>query len=192
MKYKELHHQAKHIDRLIDAELRLRGRLFPTPEQVQALVAKNYPDFYMESCGWHKIVFRNRKVDPKVVLKIGPHRSIEGDHHTYKLVPASVRHRLFAKIYWHTKYCLLQEYGSPANITPIQLNRIRQAVYRYGVFDIKAENLRWVNGELKIVDATTSRLKLPRVLRFIDEIRLFLPPKLDNFIARVSKRFYRT
>lgn len=192
MKYKELHHQAKHIDRLIDAELHLHGGLFPTPEQLQVLVTKNYPDFYVESCGWHKIVFRNRQANHKVVLKIGSHRRIENDHHTYKRVPESVRHQLFAKIYWHTKYCLLQEYGAPANITPQQLNCIRQAVYGYGVFDVKADNLRWVNGELKIIDANATRIMLPRMLRFIDELKPVLPPKLDELLARISKRFYKT
>ena len=92
MKYRELHHEAKHIDRLIDAELHARGGLFLTQEQLETLISKNYPDFYVESSGWHKIVFRNRTLDHKVVLKVGPKRSIENDHQAYKRVPEQVRH----------------------------------------------------------------------------------------------------
>lgn len=177
MKYKQLHHEAKHIDRIIDRQLSLCGGLFLTTDDIEALVAENYPDFIVENCGWHKIVFRNRQIDHKVVLKIGPHKSIENDHHTYKQVPKTLRQTHFARIYWHTKYCLLQEYGETATVTDAQLKCMRQAVYKYGVFDIKSENLRWIDGELKIIDASATRIPLPTVLRKLDEIKPKLPQK---------------
>jgi hypothetical protein len=187
LKYRELHHEAKHIDRLIDYELHHNGGVFPTQEQLAALLMANYPDFQVENCGWHKIVFRNRKFNHDVVLKIGPHKSIEGDHSVYKAVPEDKRHRYFARIYWHTKYCLLQEYGEPAAATQEQLNCLRQAVYKYGVFDVKAANLRWINGELLIIDANVTRIPLPTVLRKIDEVKPRLPKKLDTFIKKITK-----
>ena len=188
MKYRQLNHEAKHIDRLIDAELHVKGGLFPTQEQLGALVSLNYPDFAVENCGWHKIVFRNRGFDHNVVLKIGPHKSIENDHRVYKTVPEDKRHRYFARIYWHTKYCLLQEYGEAANVTQEQLNCLRTAVYKYGVFDVKAENIRWIHGDLRIIDANVTRIPLPTVLRKIDEVKPKLPKQLDTLIKKITKR----
>lgn len=192
LKYKQLHHEAKHIDRLIDRQLTLCGGLFLTTDEIHELVAENYPDFVVENCGWHKIVFRNRQIDHKVVLKIGPSRSIENDHHAYKHVPERLRHLYFARIYWHTKYCLLQEFGETATVTDAQLDCMRQAVYKYGVFDIKAENLRWIDGELKIIDASATRIPLPTVLRKIDEIKPKLPKKLEELLKRLTKRLNQT
>ncbi|HSV48742.1 MAG TPA: hypothetical protein VLH35_00375, partial [Candidatus Acidoferrales bacterium] len=192
LKYKTLHHQAKHIDRLIDHELHVRGGMFLTPEQLQTVVTTNYPDFYVENCGWHKTVFRNLLSDHKVVLKIGPRKSIENDHHAYKQVPESMRHLFFAKIYWHTKYCLLQEFGDQTPVTLEQLNCVRAAVYKYGVFDIKADNLRWIDGELKIIDANATRIPLPTVLRKMDEIKPKLPKKLETWLKKITKQLYRT
>jgi hypothetical protein len=188
VKYRELHHEAKHIDRLIDAQLKAKGGLFPLQEQLTELIANNYPDFEVENCGWHKIVFRNRNFNHNVVLKIGPHKSIEADHRVYKAVPEDKRHRYFARTYWHTRYCLLQEYGTPAAATQEQLNCFRLAVYKYGVFDVKAENLRWINGELKIVDANVTRIPLPTILRKMDEIKPRLPKKLDALIKKITKQ----
>jgi hypothetical protein len=192
LKYKELHHQAKHIDRLIDAELYTRGGLFLTHEQLQSLVEANYPDFYGEKCGWHKIVFRNKTADHKAVLKIGPKKSIENDHRTYRRVPEETRHRFFAKMFWHTKYCLLQEFGEPATATQEQLDCVRHEVYKFGIIDIKADNLRWIDGELKIVDANFTNIPLPTMMRKIDEIKPKLPKKLHEIIKKFTKRLYES
>lgn len=190
MKYRELHHKAKYIDRLIDAELHVRGGLFLAQEQLKMIILKNYAEFYVESSGWHKVVFGNSAIDHKVVLKVGPKKSIELDHRAYKRVPERVRHRFFARIFWHTKYCLLQEYGVKANVTKEQLTCVRQAIYKYGIFDVKADNLRWVEGELKVIDANVTRVPLPTVLRKIDEIKPKIPNKLNLLIKKITKRFY--
>ncbi len=190
MKYRELHHEAKHIDRLIDADTCPRWCVFLSSEELEKLISKNYPDFYFESSGWHKVVFGNRTIDHKVVLKVGPKKSIELDHRAYKRVPEHVRHRFFARIFWHTKYCLLQEYGVKATVTKEQLTCVRQAIYKYGIFDVKADNLRWINGELKVIDANVTRIPLPTVLRKVDEIKPKLPKKLNSLIKKITKRFY--
>ena len=189
MKYKELHHQAKHIDRLIDANLPAKGS-FITQTDLKKLVFMNYPNFYVESSGWHKIVFGNRIIDHTVVLKVGPKKSIENDHRAYKSVPENMRHKLFARIFWHTKYCLLQEYGSPAKVTAQQLSQLRRTVYKYGIFDVKADNLRVINGTLKIIDANVTRVPLPTVLRKIDEVKPKLPRKLHAVIKKITKPLY--
>ncbi len=121
------------------------------------------------------------------MLKVGAKRAIESDHQAYKRVPENIRHQLFARIYWHTKYCLLQQYGYPAHVTAAQLARIRRIVYRYGVFDVKPENLKSVNGALKIIDANVTRVPLPTVTRIIDETKPKLPKKLMGAIKKVAR-----
>jgi hypothetical protein len=190
LKYKELHHQAKQIDRLIDAALDANGSLFIPQEELKTIILGNYPDFYVENSGWHKIVFGNRAIDHKIVLKVGPQKSIENDHHVYKSLPEEQRHKVFARIFWHTKYCLLQEYGLPAKVSPEQLTSIRREVNKYGVFDVKAENLRSIDGKLRIIDANVTRIPLPTVLRKIDEVRPRIPKKLNLLIKAITKRFY--
>ena len=89
-----------------------------------------------------KLSLASTQFDQKIVLKVGPKNSIENDHRAYKRVPESMRHKLFARIFWHTKYCLLQEYGFPAHVTQEELTQLRRVVYRYGIFDVKAENVK--------------------------------------------------
>ncbi len=190
LKYKELNHIAKHIDRLIEARLEETGGHFIPQETIKAIVLENYPDFYVVSFGWHKIVFANRLVDQKVVLKVGPHKTIENDHHVYKSPPKGERHKVFARIFWHTKYCLLQEYGLPAKVSPQQLTLIRREVNKYGIFDVKAENLRLIEGKLRIIDANVTRVHLPTVLRKIDEVKPKIPKKLNTILREITKKFY--
>lgn len=178
MKYGELHHQAKHIDRLIDARIKAEGSVFLNQENLKKIVSDSYPEFYVEDCGRHKIVFGNRAIDHKVVLKMGPQKSIENDHHAYKAVPERERHQFFAKIYWHTKYCLLQEYGFPAQVTSEQVAHFRRALYKYGIIDIKAANLRMVNGKLKIIDANVTRMPMPLVQQWLADVKRMVFKKL--------------
>jgi hypothetical protein len=190
LKYKTLHETARRIDHLIDDQLHKSRTLVIRQEEVKRLVTKNFPDLYVRSFGWHKIVFGSHSVDGKIVLKVGAKRIIENDHHAYKAVPESLRHQLFARIFWHTKYCLLQEYGYPAQVSPEELMRIRWAVYSYGIFDVKAENLKRISGELKIIDANVTRIPIPFLLRKIDEWKTNIPKRLTMLIKKITKIFY--
>jgi hypothetical protein len=186
VKYDTLHHAARYLDHLIDENLPSKS-YFLSQESLRNLVLGCFKDFYVEDCGWHKIVFGIHSADHKLVLKVGPKKSIEHDHQTYKRVPAKVRHRLFARVFWHTKYCLLQEYGYPVEVSKAQLLEIRQMVYKYGIFDVKAENLKHINGEIKIIDASATRVLLPTVLRKIDEVKPKLPKGLTEFAKKINK-----
>jgi len=117
------------------------------------------------------------------VLKVSNKRSIENDHRAYKRLPESIRHQLFARIFWHTKYCLLQEYGFSVHVTGEQLAYVRRVVYKYGVYDIKAENL-------KIVDANATAFLLPAVLRVIDEDKPKFPKKLVSTARKIASFRY--
>lgn len=187
VKYEKLHHAARYLDQLIDDNLPNRGSAFLTQESIKNIVLGCFKDFYVENCGWHKIVFGIHSADHKLVLKVGTKKSIELDHKTYKRVPKSVRHRLFAKVYWHTKYCLLQEYGYPIEVSEQQLFEIRWMVYKYGIFDVKADNLKRVDDEIKIIDANVTRVPLPWMLRKIDEVKPKLPKQLILFTKKVNE-----
>ncbi len=190
MKYKTFHHEAKQIDHLIDHYMRSRGSLFTPQEELKSLILKNYPDLYVKNVGWHKIVFGIRSTDQKIVLKVGAKKSIENDHRAYKRVPESVRHQLFARIFWHTKYCLLQEHGFPAHVTPEELASLRRAVYKYGIFDVKPDNLKRIDGQLKIIDVNVTPFPLPTIWKMVDEAKPKLPKRLILFIKKFTKPLY--
>jgi hypothetical protein len=158
-------------------------------EDLKKLILKDFPDFYVRDFGWHKIVFGIHKID-QIVLKVGAKKSIENDHIVYKRVPEGMRHQLFARIFWHTKFCLLQQYGSPAKITKEELNNFRAMIYKYGIFDIKAENLKRIDGALKIIDANVTPFPLPTMWKMMDEAKPRLPNRLMLFIKKLSKPIY--
>jgi hypothetical protein len=187
VKYKTLHHTARQIDQLIDYYMHSNGSSSIPIDQLKSLILKKYPDLYVANVGWHKIVFGIHPIDQKIVLKVGPKNSIEGDHRAYKRVPESIRHKVFARIFWHTKYCLLQEYGFPAQVTKEDLTRLRRVVSRYGVFDVKSENLKMVKGELKIIDANVASIPIPFVLRKVDELKPMLPKRLVLFFKTITR-----
>ena len=71
-----------------------------------------------------------------------------------------------------------------------ELTRLRRIVYRYGIFDIKAENLKRIDGELKIIDANVTSIPIPFVLRKIDEVKPKLPKKLTLFFKTITKTLF--
>jgi hypothetical protein len=186
LRYEQIHHDAKHIDRLIDLNLHVTKTQFMPQESLKKLVLSTFPDYYVINSGWHKTVFGNHKTDHKVVLKVGPKKSIESDHQSYKAVPKKVRHELFARIFWHTRYCLLQQYGEPIFVSTAELNCLRRTVYKYGIFDIKEDNLRLINCELRIIDANLTHVPLPFVFRKIDEIKIYLPKWIDQVAKKIN------
>ena len=101
-----------------------------------------------------------------------------------------MRHKVFARIFWHTKYCLLQEFGYSANVSQEELTRLRKIVYKYGVFDVKAENLKMIGGELKIIDANVTSIPIPFVMRKLDEVKPKLPKKIIIFFKTITKTLF--
>jgi hypothetical protein len=187
LKFKNLHHIARQIDHIIDHHLPTKGPSFISQEDLKKIVLSRYPDFFIEDCGWHKIVFGIHRIENKIVLKVGNKKTIENDHIAYKRVPHRLRHQVFARIFWHTKYCLLQEYGFSVQVTAQQLSQIRQTVYKYGINDIKKDNLRLVNGSLKIIDANITRIPLPNVLKIVDELKSRFPQRLNLFFKKIMR-----
>jgi hypothetical protein len=189
LKYKTLYHKARQIDHLIDHYMHSTGSTVIPQEQLKKLILTDFPELYLKDFGWHKIVFGIR-IDQKFVLKVGAKKSIENDHRAYKRVPESMRHQLFARIFWHTKYCLLQEYGFPAKVTPMELANLRRVVYKYGISDVKADNLKRIDGQLRIIDANVAPFPLPTAWRMVDEAKPKVPKSLMLLIKKVTRLLY--
>ena len=60
------------------------------------------------------------------------------------------------RVFWHTKYSILQEYGLEAEVSRQQLLQLRALAGKYGLLDITCDNIRVVDGQLKIIDAGIS------------------------------------
>ncbi len=190
MKYKQLYDKARQIDHLVDHYMYSNRTSVISQEELKTLVLKDFSDLYVKNFGWHKIVFGIHSLDQEIVLKVGAKKSIESDHRAYKRVPENQRHQLFAKIFWHTKYCLLQQYGSPAKVSQKELDKLRGIGYKYGIFDIKADNLMRIDGKLKIIDANITPFPLPTVWKMIDETKPKLPKRLMLFTKKVTRLLY--
>lgn len=187
MKYKTLHHTARQIDHLIDHYIHSSGGSFIPQEELKKLILKNFSNLYVKNFGWHKIVFGIHTMDQTIVIKVGTKKSIENDHRAYKRVPESMRHQLFARIFWHTKYCLVQEYGFPVQVTEEELAILRRVVYKYGIFDIKPDNLKRIDGQLKIIDANVTSISIPTLLRKVDEVKPKLPKRLVLLVKKITR-----
>jgi hypothetical protein len=175
MKFKSLHEKARLLDNLIDEYERSKGTGFVPMRSLQELTSKTFPEATRVNVGLHKLVFHLTHKSHELALKIGKKEAIELDHKSYKLLPPRLRHVYFARIFWHTKYCLLQEYGVEAEATHDQLIKLRSIGYTYGLLDITCENIRNVNGYLKIVDAGIAPYGLHRIWRIADIIQRKLP-----------------
>jgi hypothetical protein len=187
LKYKTLHHTARQIDHLIDHYIHSSGGSFIPQEELKKLILKNFSNLYVKNFGWHKIVFGIHTMDQTIVIKVGTKKSIENDHRAYKRVPESMRHQLFARIFWHTKYCLVQEYGFPVQVTEEELAILRRVVYKYGIFDIKPDNLKRIDGQLKIIDANVTIIPIPTLLRKVDEVKPKLPKRLVLLVKKITR-----
>ncbi|MFQ5843176.1 MAG: hypothetical protein ACE5I8_12165 [Thermodesulfobacteriota bacterium] len=97
----------------------------------------------------HKVSSRSRHL----VLKTASRQSIRTDIRAYNRLPRNIRNRYFAKVYWRTKYCLLQKYGKKGNIPRKRLQELKAIGRQYGLRDIRAANIMKIDGKYKIVDA---------------------------------------
>ena len=153
MKFKSLHQKAKHLDNLIDAYLNTEKTGFVPFRTLEKIVVDVFPDAVKVNFGLHKLVFRLQHKSHMLALKVGKADSVEHDHRAYKLLPHDVRHVYFARMFWHTKYSLLQEWGVETEVSPQELAGVRAVAEKYGLLDITCDNIRRVNGTLKIIDA---------------------------------------
>ena len=185
MKFKSLHEKAKQTDNLIDDFIKTKETSFVPMGTLQEIVPTIFPDSVLVNFGLHKTVFHLRHKSHELALKIGKHEAIEVDHKSYKQLPKSLRHVYFARVFWHTKYCLLQEYGVEAEISVEELGQLRTIADEYGLLDITCDNIRKVNGNLKIIDASIAPPGLFSLWKAADIIKLGLPQPIRKAIRKV-------
>ena len=184
MKFKSLHAKAKLLDDSIDEFIKTKNSSFVPMENLEKIVITVFPDAHLSNFGLHKLVFQLRHKSHILALKIGKSEAIERDHEAYIMMPPSMRQVYFARVFWHTKYCLLQEYGEETEVSAQNLVQIREIAYEYGLLDITCDNIRSVNGNLKIIDASIAPPGLFGIWKTADFIKLRLPPPIWRAIRK--------
>ncbi len=183
MKFKSLHQKAKLLDDSIDAYIAAKGSFLPM-RQLQEKVVAAFPDAAMVNFGMHKLVFRLRHKSHDLALKVGKAQAVELDHRVYKQMPSNLRHVYLARVFWHTKYSILQEFGVEADVSRQQLLQLRALAGRYGLLDITCDNIRAVDGHLKIIDAGISPPGLYGLWKTADFINRRLPSPVSRIIRK--------
>jgi len=184
VKFKSLHEKAKLLDDSIDEYIKTKSSSFVPRKNLEQIVLTTFPDAAMFNFGLHKLVFRLRHKSHELVLKIGKSEAIEFDHEVYKQMPPNIRHVYFARVFWHTKYSLLQEYGVETEVSPQHLGQLRAIALQYGLLDITCDNIRNVNGNLKIIDASIAPPGFFGLWRAADFIKSGLPPAIRKAIKK--------
>lgn len=156
MRHAILKKRAEIVDLIIDRYNRVRRRKNFPKKIVADVVGLMFPDSNFEGRGFFKEVHSVHSRARKLVLKLSHAKSTKRDWKVYHLLPEGIRNRYFARIYWHTKYCSLQKYGRKVRVPKQELKKLRMRVRRYGLNDIRADNVRKVEGHFKIVDANPS------------------------------------
>jgi len=184
VKFKSLHEKAKLVDDLIDEYTKTKNSSFVPMKNLEQNVIMIFPDARMSNFGLHKLVFHLRHKSHELALKIGKSEAIERDHEAYRQMPTNMRHVYFARVFWHTKYCLLQEFGDEAEVSAEELVQLRAIANKYDLLDITCENIRSVNGNLKIIDASIAPPELFGLWKAADFIKLRLPPPVRKAIRK--------
>ena len=153
MRHVLLYRTAKFVDRFVDTYKKKRKtRNFPH-KKVTTIIEYLFPGSAWKGRGAFKSVHRIYSQEKTLVLKLSNPKNIRSDLRVYRRLPRKIRNRYFAKVYWHTKYCLLQKYGREVNVPLRVLERLRKIGRQYGLRDIRPANIRKVEGRFKIVDA---------------------------------------
>ena len=184
MKFKTLHEKAKLVDDSIDEYIKTKKGSFVPMQNLEEIVLTIFHEAHVSNFGLHKLVFRLRHKSHELALKIGKSEAIERDHEAYKQMPPNVRHAYFARVFWHTKYCILQEFGVEADVSAQDLVQLRAIAGEYGLLDITCDNIRSVNGNLKIIDASIAPPGLFGLWQTADFIKLRLPSPIRKAIRK--------
>ena len=157
VRHKTIHKRCLLLDQLIDGfNARRRGKNFPR-KQVDQLMPMLFPGSIYAGRGFFKTVHKVSSRARDLVVKTAPRRSLESDLEVYRRIPKEIRNRYFAKIYWSTKYCLLQKFGGRGRVPRERLEYLKRMGRDHGLTDINAKNIRKIDGAYKIVDANLSK-----------------------------------
>lgn len=157
MRHALIKKKAEFIDQFVDAYKRIRKRSSFPHKEVGSIIHFLFPGSSYSGRGAFKTVHRISSRAKTLVLKTSHFKNITKDVRAYKRLPPRVRNRYFAKIYWRTKYCVLQKYGRKIAVHPGGLNKLKAVARKYGLTDVRPDNIRKVDGHFKIVDASARK-----------------------------------
>src|SRR3954471_24875209 len=109
-RHSTLKRRAETLDLIIDQYNRVRKRKKFPKKIVEGVVRLLFPGSSFAGRGVFKEVHAIRSRAHTRVLKLSNGKSTNRDWKVYNQLPITLRNRYFAKIYWRTKYCLLQKY----------------------------------------------------------------------------------
>ena len=157
MRHELIRKRAVFIDQFVDAYKKVRKRSTFPHREVASIVHFLFPGSRYTGRGAFKTVHRVSSRARNLVLKTSHPRRIRDDLRSYNRIPLTLRNRYFAKIYWRTKYCLLQKFGERGKVPPPKLQQLKRVAARFGLTDVRLANVRKVDGRFKIVDASVRR-----------------------------------
>lgn len=157
MRHELIRRRARLVDELID-RLRSARRFKNFPhKRVRRIVEAVFPRARFLAGGAYKKAYWVPSRARDLAIKVGDSRHIRVDLKAYKRIARTKRNRYFAKIYWTTRYCLLQKYGEKRSVPPDVQSRLKRVAKRYGLTDAKKDNIRFVDRQFKLVDVNLSR-----------------------------------
>lgn len=156
MRHALIQRTARLIDQFVDAYKRARKRSTFPHREVEQIVTLLFPGSAQGGRGAFKTVFVVRSRKRLLALKTSSSSQIMNDWLAYHSLPKNIRNRYFAKIYWLTDHCLLQKYGRESRVPERVLRRLKKIGKEHGLRDVRPANVRKVDGQFKIVDASLS------------------------------------
>ncbi len=157
MRHELIRRKALLIDQFVEYYKRARGRKSFPHKEVGHLVTFLFSRSRFSGRGAFKTVYRIDSKAKNLALKTSHFKSVTNDLRAYHRLPASIRNRYFAKVYWRTKYCSLQKFGTSAAVPDDVLKKLKGVGKKYRLTDIRSANIRKVDGRFKIVDANLGR-----------------------------------
>ncbi len=155
MRHKTIHKKALFIDEFVDKFNQIRKRKNFPYKAVGTIIKLLFQKSEFLGKGAFKNVYyiSSRKKD--LVLKLSKKKYLKNDMKVYNKIPKSIRNRYHAKIYWHTKYCLIQKWGNQNKISKRdkRLINLKNKLKPYDLIDIRPANVGFVDGKLKVLDA---------------------------------------
>jgi len=153
MRHERIRDRAQLLDSIVRTYKKARGGKYFPHRVVEQVMPILFPRSRKIGRGAFKTVYRVESPARFVALKVTASKHVRRDRKLYEGIPVGVRNRYFAKIYWYTKYCLLQKYGREVNVPKNVLKRLQERGRRFGLSDVRRDNIRRVEGHFKIVDA---------------------------------------
>ncbi|MDD5141404.1 MAG: hypothetical protein PHY43_14230 [Verrucomicrobiales bacterium] len=158
-----IHRKAKFIDQFVDKFKGFRRRSNFPHKEAGTIIHFLFPHSNYSGRGAFKTAHKISSRSRDLVLKTSQPKNIANDLKAYKRIPVNLRNRYFAKIYWRTKYCLLQKHGRKSPVPDEKLKKLKLVAKKHGLTDVRLDNIRKIDGHFKIIDANVSvRRKIKR------------------------------